>query len=130
MTTQIPLFVEDYNEAIRATVNALGGFKKIGHELKPDKGVEEAGRWLADCCNPEKREKLSPPELAFIRRRARIEGCHILAAFEMREAGYHEPQPIEPEDERAALMREFVNSQKTFSALISRMERAGLKVAA
>lgn len=49
MNTQIPLFVEDYSEAIRATVNALGGFKKIGHELKPDKGVEEAGRWLADC---------------------------------------------------------------------------------
>lgn len=130
MNTQIPLFVEDYSEAIRATVNALGGFKKIGHELKPDKGVEEAGRWLADCCNAEKREKLSPAELAFIRRKARIEGCHILAAFEMREAGYHEPMPIEPEDERAALQREFIQMGKVFTGLLSRMERAGLKVVA
>lgn len=126
---QVPLFVEDYNEAIRATVNALGGFKKVGHELKPDKSVDEAGRWLNDCCNPEKREKLSPPELAYIRRKGRENGCHILAAYEAQEAGYAPPQPIEPEDERAALQREFVQATKAFTMLATRMERAGLKIA-
>lgn len=125
---QIPLFVEDYAEAIRATVQALGGFKRIGHDLKPDLSVEAAGRWLADCCNSEKREKLSPSELAWIRRRARQEGVHLLAAFEMRDAGYATPQPIEPEDERAALMREFVNASKGFGDLLSRMARSGLRV--
>jgi hypothetical protein len=124
---QIPLFVEDYNEAIRATVQALGGFKRIGADLKPDIAADAAGRWLADCCNPDKREKLAPSELAFIRKRARAEGVHILAAFEMREAGYAEPQPIEPEDERAALMREFVQASKGFTALIARMDRAGVQ---
>jgi hypothetical protein len=123
---QIPLFVEDYNEAIRATVQALGGFKRIGADLKPDMAVDAAGRWLADCCNPDKREKLAPSELAFIRKRARAEGVHILAAYEMRDAGYAEPQPIEPEDERAALMREFVMASKGFQALVARMERAGV----
>jgi hypothetical protein len=123
---QIPLFVEDYNEAIRATVQALGGFKRIGADLKPDMAVDAAGRWLADCCNPDKREKLAPSELAFIRKRARSEGVHILVAYELREAGYAEPQPIEPEDERAALMREFVMASKGFQALVARMERAGV----
>lgn len=127
---QIPLFVEDYNEAIRATVQALGGFKRIGHELKPDLSVDAAGRWLADCCNPDKREKLSPTELAYLRRRARQAGAHVLAAFEMRDAGYGAPQPIEPEDERAALMREFVQASRSFSALLREMERHGLKVPA
>jgi hypothetical protein len=130
MNAQIPLFVEDYAEALRATVNALGGFKRVGAELKPDLAVDAAGRWLSDCCNADKREKLSPNELAFIRRKARVEGCHILAAFEMREAGYAEPQPIEPEDERAALEREFVIAAKTMQGLFGRMERAGLKVVA
>jgi hypothetical protein len=125
---QIPLFVEDYAEAIRATVQALGGFKRIGHELKPDLSVEAAGRWLADCCNPEKREKLSPSELAWIRRRARQESVHLLAAFEMQDAGYAAPQPVEPEDERAALMREFVRASKVFGDLLARMERRGVKV--
>jgi hypothetical protein len=128
-TDQIPLFVEDYNEAIRATVQALGGFKRVGHELKPDLTVDAAGRWLADCCNPDKREKLAPTELAYIRRRARMAGVHVLAAFELRDAGYAEPQPIEPEDERAALMREFVQASRGFTGLLARMERAGVKVA-
>ena len=124
---QIPLFVEDYNEAIRATVQALGGFKRVGHELKPDLSVEAAGRWLADCCNQDKREKLSPTELAYVRRRARQAGVHILAAFEMRDSGYADPVPIEPEDERAALMREFVQASKGLDVLVTRMERLGMK---
>lgn len=130
MTDQIPLFVEDYNEAIRATVQALGGFKKIGSDMKPDLAADAAGRWLADCCSPDKREKLGPTELAYIRRRARIEGVHILAAFEMREAGYAEPQPITPEDEAAQLQREFIMASKHFSGLLARMDRAGLKAVA
>lgn len=130
MSGQIPLFVEDYYEAIRATVQALGGFKPVGHDLKPDLAPDAAGRWLADCCNPEKREKLSPTELAYIRRRARAARVHILAAYEMRDAGYAEPQPVEPEDERAALMRQFVEASKGMRALVADLQRFGLSVGA
>lgn len=107
MTEQIPMFVEDLNDAIRDTIKALGGFKRFGYEMRPDLGVEGAGRWLSDCCNPDRRDKLSPTELAFIRRRGRQQGVHILATYEARDAGYAPPKPIEPEDERAALLREF-----------------------
>jgi hypothetical protein len=130
MTDQIPLFVEDYNEAIRATVQALGGFKRVGADMRPEMPADAAGRWLADCCNPEKRDHLPPAQLAYIRRRARLEGVHILAAFEAREAGYADPQPITPEDEAAQLQREFVQASKGMAALFNRMERAGLKVVA
>ena len=126
MTDQIPLFVEDYPEAIRATVQALGGFKKVGAELRPELPVEQAGRWLADCSNPDSRYKLSPDQLALIRRHARQAGVHILAAFEARDAGYAEPQPIQPEDERAALQREFIHAAKAFQSLLVRMDRAGV----
>ncbi len=130
MTDQIPLFVEDYNEAIRATVQALGGFKRVGSDMKPDMAIDAAGRWLADCCSPDKREKLGPSELAYIRRRARVENVHILASFEMREAGYADPLPITPEDEAAQLQREFVIASKSLHGLFARMERAGLKAVA
>lgn len=125
MSDQIPLFVEDYYEAIRATVQGLGGFKRVGSELKPDLPVEAAGRWLNDCCNPEKREKLAPTELAYIRRRARQAGVHILAAYEMRDAGYGEPQPVEPEDERAALQRDFVRATGDLQAMLARIQQLG-----
>lgn len=127
---QIPMFVEDYNEAIRAAVQALGGFKRVGADLRPDIAVDAAGRWLADCINPDKREILPPSALAYIRRKAREAGCHVLTAFEAQDAGYHVPTPIEPEDERAALMREFVRAQEGLRGLVSRMERLEGKQAA
>ena len=80
---QVPLFVEDLTEAIRATVNALGGYQKVGAELRPEKSVIDAGKWLADCLNPDKRDRLAPDQLAYIRRKARQAGVHILAAYEM-----------------------------------------------
>lgn len=105
---------------------AMGGFKRLGADMKPDLAVDAAGRWLADCCNPEKREKLSPTELAYIRRRARAEGVHVLAAFEMRDAGYADPLPVEPEDERAALQRDFIQHTKRLERMLQRMESLGV----
>ncbi len=126
MTDQIPLFVEDYYEAIRATVQSLGGFKRVGSDMKPDLAVDAAGRWLADCCNAEKREKLSPTELSYIRRMARQAGVHVLAAFEMRDAGYADPVPVEPEDERAALQRDFIQHTKAMEAMLKRLHSLGV----
>ena len=126
MSEQIPMFVEDLNDAIRDTVKALGGWKRVGYDLQPEKGVEGAGRWLSDCCNPDRREKLSPEQLAYIRKRARQHGVHILAAFEAREAGYAPPVPLEPESERAALMREFVLMGREMKDLAGRLNLSGL----
>lgn len=127
---QIPMFVEDLSEAIRATVNALGGMKAVGVELRPEKSAVDAGRWLADCLNPAKRDRLDPEQLAFIRRKARAAGCHILASFEMREAGYAEPVPIAPEDEAAQLQREFIGAVKALEQIQRKLARNGGQAAA
>ncbi len=120
---QVPLFVDDLNEAIRATINALGGMKAVGVELRPEKSAVDAGKWLADCLNPDKRDRLNPDQLAYIRRKARIAGCHILAAFEMQDAGYAPPVAIEPEDEKAALQRQFVEAVRQLEVLQGRLAR-------
>ena len=127
---QIPMFVEDLNEAIRATVNALGGMKVVGADLRPEKSAVDAGKWLADCLNPSKRDRLDPEQLAFIRRKARAAGCHILASFEMREAGYAEPVPIAPEDEAAQLQREFIGAVKALEQIQRKLARNGSQVSA
>lgn len=123
MEEQLPLIVEDYNEAIQATVMALGGFKRVGAELWPDLSADAAGRRLSDCCNDSRREILSPSLLGLIRRIARMKGIHILAAFEMRQAGYADPVPQEPEDQRAALQRTFIECTKTMQGIASRLEQ-------
>ena len=125
VSSQIPLFYDSYEDAIRSTVLALGGFKKVGALLWPAVPADDAGRKLAHCLNLEKREKLDLGELALIRKAARQAGVHMLAAHEMREAGYAEPAPLAPEDEHAQLQREFITAVKALDSIQSRMARVG-----
>lgn len=118
---QIPLFYDTYEDAIRDCVTALGGFKKVGSMLWPAMPADDAGRKLAHCLNQEKREKLDLGELRLIRRTARQAGVHILAHYEARDAGYAEPQPLNPEDEAAQLQREFIAAVRGLEALQARM---------
>lgn len=122
MKAQIPLFVEDYNAAIRQTVESLGGYKSVGSSMRPELPADQAGRWLNDCCNDDRRDKLSPQQLGFLRRLARASGVHILMQYENRDAGYADPTPVEPEDEYATLQRMFIESVKVQKALHSQME--------
>ena len=105
--TQQSLFVGSYREALIDAIRALGGYKVVGHLLWPAKEPEDAADALAKCFKPKRREKLSPEELALIRRECRENNIHVLAAWEMFDAGYAPPVPIEPETEQAALQREF-----------------------
>lgn len=123
---QEQLFYDSYTDAQRDTILALGGNKKVGSLLWPTMPADEAGRKIARCLNPNNSERFNPDELALIRKLARQAGVHILASYEMRDAGYADPQPIEPEDEQAALKREFIEATKLMSTLSKRMERAGL----
>lgn len=128
---QPSLFHDTYEDAIRDTVMALGGYKKVGSMLWPAMPADDAGRKLSACLNTEKREKLDLGELRLIRRESRKVGVHILASYEMRDAGYAEPQPISPEDEAAQLQREYIAAVKTMAAIQARMDRnAGLQAVA
>lgn len=97
----MPLFYESYEDKIRDSVTAIGGFKKVGNMLWPTMATDDAGRKLAACLNTNKREKLDLEELRLIRRESRKAGIHILAHYEARDAGYTEPQPLNPKDEFA-----------------------------
>ena len=125
MTDQLPLIVEDYADALRATVMALGGYKRVGSDMRPDLAADAAGRWLSDCLQADRREKLDLSQIAWLRRKARMAGVHAMATFEMREAGYADPKPIEPEDERAALQREFVQHAKALERMMDRLRLLG-----
>ncbi|AIC11258.1 hypothetical protein [Xylella fastidiosa] len=120
---QNTLFYYSYEDVIHDCVTALGGFKKVGNMLWPDMPADDAGRKLASCLNPNKREKLDLSELRLIRVEARKAGVHILAHYEARDAGYTEPQPLNPEDEAAQLQREFIAAVKGLETLQARMAR-------
>lgn len=121
----VPMHIECLNDAILEAINAIGGKKAVGAKLKPDRDPTDAGKWLSDCLNPLRNERLTPDQLAYIRKHARMVGCHILAAYELQEAGYAAPQPVEPECERAALQRTFIESVRTQQHMLERLASLG-----
>lgn len=120
---QNALFHEDFYDALRDVVKALGGFKKVGADMQPEKPVDQAGRWLANALDQNRPEKLDPEQVLFLMKQGRAIGCHIAAAYISAECGYSDPQPIEPRDEMAELQRQYIESAKIMKSISERIER-------
>lgn len=119
------LFHESLCDALRDCIAACGGSKSVGKILWPEKDADVAGRALADCLNDAKRDKLSPEQVLLLLHMARMKGCHAGINFIARELGYADPVPIEPEDERAKLQREFIESTRALTKMAQRIEALG-----
>jgi hypothetical protein len=118
-----PLLYEDELDAARDAVKHLGGAKKVGPLIWPDKAPEPAARHLLDCLNGARAERLSPSQLLMLMRLAREVGFHGLAGYLLREAGYAPPVPVEPQTEAEVLTRRMEGMVGEFTAMVSRLER-------
>lgn len=117
------LFIGTLEEALKEAVKAMGGAKAVGSILKPQKLIDEAGTWLSDCLNPKRRDKLDYEQIMWILREARKRQFHGAINFICGDAGYANPVPIEPEDEKARLMREFIEATKQQTKNVEEMKR-------
>jgi hypothetical protein len=122
---QAPLFDDSLLDACTTVVKALGGFKVVGPTFWPEKTSEEAANHLRDCLNVDRRSVLHPEQILMLMRMGKKSGCHALAAYMLRDCGYADPVPIEPEDEKARLMREFNTNTKALLAMATRIEALG-----
>lgn len=101
--TQAELFHDNPIDALRSTVEALGGAKRVGAMVWPALPIVEAQRRMLKVLDPERAEKLSLDELFHIWRAARDRGIHILTEY----VGYsmhYEVRPIQPEERKAELV--------------------------
>lgn len=127
---------DSMNEMLIACVKATGGSKAIGPILFPDKvktnkqtqeiNTEPAQRWLLNCLDEGRPEKLTPDQAFLIMRLAREKGKHIAITYLCESLGYTVPQPIETADVKARLQTEFIEAQKQMATLAKRMESIGL----
>ena len=98
-------------EALRDDVDAAGGQKVIGLLLWPDKECPiKAGKHLANCLTEDRAERLTPEQVMFVIRKAREVGSFCTISFICDNASLTRPTPIEPENERARLQREFITA--------------------
>lgn len=115
-------FYDSPEQAMGALVAQLGGAKKVGHALFPDKSVDAAGRYLHDCLNVDRPEKLTLSQWLLILRMAREAGFHGGMQWLAAEAGY-DAIPVSPREEADRLTLVIEQSTKTLSAALATMER-------
>lgn len=123
MAEQGELFHEDIYDAFRHAVKALGGAKKVGLRLWPDKPMDQAAERLLHCLNPDRPEKLDLYQTEWLLREANRKGCHIAMQRLCLDTHYDDPRPINPEDEKAELQRRYIESVRTQSDIANRLER-------
>jgi hypothetical protein len=121
---QEALFIESFESAVYAVASRVGGMKSLALSIWPAKG-ESAERWLSDCLNPDRSAKLSPEEVFQIIRVGRECGVHTVMYFIAEITHYTRPQPTEPEDERAALQRAYIESVRAQRQIADRLEKLG-----
>lgn len=116
------LWYDAPEDAFRALVDALGGYKRVGVDLWPSLPADRAGQRLAQCLDPERAEKLSLSEIVFLIRRGRAAGCHVAMAFFCEQGDYAPPEIIDPETEIQKLQREFNARVAELSLIAERIE--------
>jgi len=120
--TQEPLFFEDWREAMRHVVAALGGPKSVGARMRPDMKPDHAARWVNDCLNADRREHFSPDHLFLILRIARQAGIHTGMAFIAEDCGYRAPAPVDPADAADELRRRYIEAARGMAEMAKRIE--------
>lgn len=119
---QHELFQEDIYDAFKHAVKALGGAKKVAGKLWPDKPIDQATQLLLKCLDPERPEKLDLYQIVWILREAGKRSCHV-AMNKLGSETHYECRPVDPEEEKDQLKRQYINAVSELGALAKRLEQ-------
>ena len=118
--------MEDFNDALIASIKALGGSKVVGPLLWPEHSIAAAQRTLLDALNPDRPTKLSPEQVVLILSKARALGDHSTMAWLCEKIGYAPPVPMAQEDEAAELQRSFIAATADMAHMLDRFQAMGM----
>lgn len=121
MQSELP-FYESVEDALKAAIQVLGGSKKVGPALWPDKTIEAASRTLSDCLNPSLPSKLDITQLMMIFRVAKDAGCHAPFTWFCAEIGY-DARPISKAEEVDRLTTVIAQASDNLARGLAALER-------
>ena len=120
---QTQLWHDALEDALKDVVHAMGGPKAVGSMLWPDKPLADAARYLNQCLDQDRAEKLSLSQLVFLMQKAGEKEIHTAIHFLCDACGYQTPARKDPETEYQTLQREFIQSANRLDDMMKRMER-------
>ena len=113
----------DFRKALRTLITACGGPKRVGTVLRPGMTPAAAGQWLLKAINADERERLDLEDVLVLLRLGHDKGHHGAMHALADAALYTHPSPVEPENRRAALQREFIEASKQMQAIARKLGR-------
>ncbi len=119
------LFHDSWPDALREIIAACGGPKTVAARLWGEKSADAAHRLLLDCLNETRAERLDPDRLRLLLRMGREVGCHAGVNWLLRDLGYEDARPVEPDDERAQLMRAYIDATRSLKSIAERIDVLG-----
>ncbi len=115
-------FFECPEDALKSVVQRLGGAKAVGSKLFPDKTPDAAARWLLDCLNPDRAEKLTLAQVLLVLRLGHDAGIHEGMQYLAGEAGY-DSRPIRLEEQIDAVAQVIDSSARRFEAAVKQLTK-------
>lgn len=121
-TVQKRLFHDSPEDAATTDILACGGWKEVGHALRPDLTPQNAAAWARCCCNPDRAERFNPGQWILIKLMAKRNNSFAIVEYENQTLGC-ETKWLDPENEREQLQREFIDSVQLQRKLLERLEQ-------
>ena len=123
MQLEMGEFFESVEDALKAAVMALGGYKKVGAQLRSELPIAQAEAWLRHCLTEGRREKLDPNQVMFILREARAAGFHGAMDFVCSDAGYEKPKPADLEKEVQTIEQQLARTLEGLNAQVAHLAK-------
>ena len=126
MTPQ-PLWHDTFESALADTLIAVygkGWWKKAAGDMCSTEDPTDKGKWLQKALDPTRAEKLGINDILWILKRGREHGIHTAMFYLTNDCNYTQPTPIEPEDQRAILQRDFIDAVDRLEIIKKQWEKA------
>jgi hypothetical protein len=120
MQLEIPECFDSLDDALKAAVMALGGYKVMGKLLRPD--FDHAAEWLRKCLSSDRRERLEPGQVLVILREAKVQGFHSAFDYFASVAGY-KAEPVDALREEQSLEQDIAMGIKLINQRMTRLDQ-------
>lgn len=126
MQLPIPECFDSPEDALKAAVMAMGGFKEVGRRMRPD--FVHSGEWLRKCLSDDRRERLDPGQVLWILREAHRVGFHAAFDYIASDAGY-KATPVNLEEQAKSLQESIASGIAGLQSSMNKLAALQAKLA-